>query len=147
MHFCSMLIVSIVSCLLPPQVPKPAEDKDKIQGVWVFSSSERDGKQELTDLKGVLEIELGADTFRFHLPAGARHAQSYKLDPKASPKTIDWTPAGKPEPQQPMLGIYELDGDSLKICWGPIRGARPKEFTAKAGTQHWLWILKRQQKK
>jgi len=35
----------------------------------------------------------------------------YKLDPDASPKSIDMSEGGRLSP-----GIYELDGDTLKIC-------------------------------
>ena len=29
-----------------------------------------------------------------------------------------------------MVGIYELDGDTLKICWRERSGGRPTEFAA-----------------
>jgi uncharacterized protein (TIGR03067 family) len=147
MHFCPILIAIMVA-LFPAQTSqKLAEDKDKMQGVWVFASSERDGKQELIDWKDILELEFSGDTFRFHLPAGAKHPQPFKLDQSVSPKTIDWLPGEKNRLTKPFIGIYELAGDDLKICWGKQDGPRPKEFTAKAGTERWLWDLKRQTKK
>lgn len=143
MHLCSILIAAVVSVHLFGQPPKPAKDEEKIQGVWVFASGERDGKQELSDLKDRLEMEFAADAFRFHLPAGARHLQPFKLDSGPSPKTIDWLPGEKNVLLKPVQGIYKLAGDKLKICWGEQGAPRPKEFTAKAGTKQWLWVLNR----
>jgi uncharacterized protein (TIGR03067 family) len=126
--------------------PKPASDAEKVPGVWRFTSSERDGKAEPCDPKNPLEVEFTGETFRFSLPAGASHPQGYKLDPTAKPKAIDWLAGGKHGSSKPLAGIYELDGDTLKICWGTGGGGRPKEFTTKAETGEWLWVLKRAKK-
>jgi uncharacterized protein (TIGR03067 family) len=122
------------------------EDREKLQGVWAITSSERDGKPEQGDSKSPLELGFAAETFRFHLPAGARHPQPYQLDPNAKPKAIDWLAGGRHGPSEPLLGIYELEGDTLKICWGQ-NGRRPKEFASGAGKGAWLWVLKRAARK
>jgi uncharacterized protein (TIGR03067 family) len=55
-----------------------------------------------------------------------------KIDEKAKPKTWDWTkfsgPDGQEVPDNPA--IYDIDGDSLKICSGGPGNARPTEFKA-----------------
>jgi len=40
-------------------------------------------------------------------------------------------------------GIYLLEGDRLKICFGKADG-RPKELTAKAGSGQGVYTLKRE---
>jgi uncharacterized protein (TIGR03067 family) len=130
---CRWLLLLVAVLLVGADEPKKVPtDADRIQGVWQFESSERAGKKEIT-----------ADTFRFHLPAGARHPQPYKLDPAKAPKTIDWLPDGKRGPTDPLPGIYALDGDTLKICWGPKGKDRPKEFKTTTDRDDWLWVLKR----
>jgi uncharacterized protein (TIGR03067 family) len=141
---CQWLIIPAVALLSAADAAqKPQRDGDRIQGTWTVTSSEREGKKEPGTEKDPLQLEFAADTFRFLLPAGARHKQPYKLDPSKKPKTIDWLDGGKNGPSKPLLGIYELDGDTLKICWGKEGGERPQEFQTKAGTEDWLWILKR----
>src|SRR6478672_702546 len=107
---------------------KPPADGDRIQGVWNLVSSERGGKAEAGDERQPLQIEFTAESFRFRLPAGARHSQPYKLDAGTTPKAIDWVPGGKNGPSKSVPGIYELDGDTLKICWGEGDKERPREF-------------------
>jgi uncharacterized protein (TIGR03067 family) len=141
-----------LTCLLLPALAflvggdvakKPPPDAERIQGVWTFTSSEREGKDENIGDKVSLQMEFTADTFRFRLPAGARHTQPYKLDASKRPKTIDWLAGGKTGPTEPLFGIYELEGDTLKICWGKKGMARPGEFNTKTGAGDWLWVLKR----
>ena len=85
---------------------------EQIPGIWLVASSERDGKAEPGDQKDPLQLEFTDKTFRFRLPGGARHPQSYKLDPTAKPKAIDWV-GGKNGPTKPVPGIYQLDGEQL----------------------------------
>jgi uncharacterized protein (TIGR03067 family) len=124
-------------------VQKPQTDEERIQGVWKLVSSEREGKREPGDVKYPLQLVFSTDTLRFALPAGARHPQPYKLDATRKPKRIDWLAGGKNGPSKPVPGIYELDGDTLKICWGGPGKERPRRFKTKAGTGDWLWICKR----
>ena len=68
----------------------------------------------------------------------------YHLDPTRSPKTIDLFLLG--EPRRNGLGLYLLEGDTLKLCMSlnPERvGDRPKEFATKAGEMRAILTLKR----
>jgi uncharacterized protein (TIGR03067 family) len=141
------LLLSAVALLSGADAaPKPQKAEDRIQGVWELVSSEREGRIEPGSERDPLQLEFTADTFRFRLPAGARHPQPYKLDPGKKPKLIDWLAGGRHGPSKPVPGIYELEGDRLKICWGGEGKARPQEFTTKAGAGEWLWSLRRAKK-
>src|SRR5205823_12704263 len=68
----------------------------------------------------------------------------YHLDPSKSPKQIDFTILG--EVKKTGLGIYQLDGDTLKLCLSidPAKvDQRPKEFAAKAGEKRVVLTLRR----
>jgi uncharacterized protein (TIGR03067 family) len=64
---------------------------------------------------------------------------TYALDPAKKPKAIDLR-AGKDGPVV-LRGIYEVEGDRLKICYGA--GERPDKFAARAGSERAFIKLKR----
>lgn len=114
----------------------------KFQGTWRFVSIEAEGaKSEEADFKDARLIIKGNT---FQMPAGPeRVAGTFKLDPTQKPKTIDVTFADGPEKGKTALGIYELTGDTYKVCIGLVGKERPKEFVSKPGSGHVLETLQR----
>jgi uncharacterized protein (TIGR03067 family) len=67
------------------------------------------------------------------------------LDPTKTPKAIDFEITSGTYKGVVYLGIYELDGDTLRICFAmPDRPVRPTEFTAGKGSVRALSELKRE---
>ena len=69
-----------------------------------------------------------------------------ELDPSKSPKTIDMTLTEGPNKGAIMLGIYEIDADTLKACFDPQGKTRPTEFKSTPGSANFLNIHKRMKK-
>jgi uncharacterized protein (TIGR03067 family) len=67
-----------------------------------------------------------------------------KLNPKAKPKELDITGTDGPNKGKTILAIYELDGDTLRICYDLTGKNRPTEFKTKEGTQLFLVTYKRE---
>jgi uncharacterized protein (TIGR03067 family) len=64
---------------------------------------------------------------------------SYKIDADKKPKLFDLTlPNG-----EKMVGIYDLDGDTLKIALSEKGDMRPKDFDGKADPNNHVLVLKR----
>ena len=76
----------------------------------------------------------------------AYQASPQKLDPSKSPKAIDVTITEGPSKGAVMLGIYEFDGDTLKVCFDPEGKKRPTEFKSPAGSQTFYNVHKRAKK-
>lgn len=66
------------------------------------------------------------------------------MDGAKNPKTIDMIFTEGPEKGKTSLGIYELDGDNLKICLGLVGRDRPKEYLTKQNSGHALETLERE---
>src|SRR4051812_11803493 len=75
---------------------------------------------------------------------GTTHETTFKLDPTKKPKAIDmWFPDG---PELPKLGkgVYELDGDTLKVCRHQAPGEdRPTQIGSWPGTNLFVVTWKR----
>jgi uncharacterized protein (TIGR03067 family) len=105
------------------------KEKKLLQGTWVVQSVSRAGKAT-DDGKGA-EIEFAGDQVTFKMKKGDEQKEmkgKYKIDPTKKPKTIDIQFTEKKG-----LGIYELEGDTLRVCHGvkEEESARPTAFTDK----------------
>lgn len=70
----------------------------------------------------------------------------YTIDPSKKPKTIDYMMTEGPTKGKTHLGIYELDGDTVKFCFAAPGKDRPTDFTAKEGSERTLSVWKREKK-
>jgi uncharacterized protein (TIGR03067 family) len=67
------------------------------------------------------------------------------LDPTTTPKAIDIEVASGAHEGVVYRGIYELDGDTLRICFAlPDKPVRPTEFSAVKGSARALAEFKRE---
>ena len=119
-------LVSVLSVLFTN--PSYAEGDVKLDGKWVIISVERDGKADDT-LKGAVREHKG-EKYTMTLKEGKSFEGSMKVD--ATAKSIDMMPADGKYKGKTLLGIYELDGDTLKICFAEPGKERPKTFVSKA---------------
>lgn len=113
-------------------------DSDSLVGTWKATSIEANGKTIKGDDASRMEMQFKPDTLIIKGSFGDDREESctWKIDVSKSPKTLDFTP-GK---HDPVLAIYELNGDELKICFIKESKERPKEMSASKQT---LITLKR----
>jgi uncharacterized protein (TIGR03067 family) len=105
-------------------------DKDKLQGEWSLVSYELDGECVKTTKDHVMyhSFKIEGVKIRYTRTSGECQDSTFAVDSSKKPKTIDITHkdfGGK-------KGLYELDGDTLKICssiflrWDSFRPAALK---------------------
>jgi uncharacterized protein (TIGR03067 family) len=118
----------------------------KFQGIWTFESVEAGGKKAPADqLKGAT-ITFAADKFTVKKGDEVIQVGTQKLDPSRSPKTIDVRMTEGLNKGAVMLGIYEIDGDTLKVCFDEEGKQRPTEFKSPAGSATFVNVHKRAKK-
>jgi uncharacterized protein (TIGR03067 family) len=115
-------------------------DLKNLQGTWYILTLEMEGQKYPT---GGSKIVIQGSRF-VSLNMGAEYEGSVSIDETQTPKTFDLLFEKGPEKGNKSLGIYELDGDSWKICLGLAGKRRPTKFAAEKGTGHALELLERE---
>ena len=120
-----------------------AKDKEKLIGTWAPVSITVGGKPRPDEEVKKSKMVIAADKITILREGKDEDKATYKIDTTKKPRTIDITPSTGGEAGQVMPGIYELDGDTLKMCFARPKGERPKEFASKEGTENAVIVLKR----
>jgi uncharacterized protein (TIGR03067 family) len=126
----------------PKEVPFKKE-LARFQGTWQLEHLEENGKKSSgAALKG-RSLFFGRDTFLFRLENNLIQLGMLKIDPTKSPKTFNAVVMRGPQKGDALLGIYTLEGDTLKVCLSLDGDERPKEFSAPEKSGRALMTCKR----
>ena len=114
---------------------KPKDDAHLVQGSWDW-----DPTLKQSDAQPVVLLErvvVKGDTLTFHYSLDGKKFTTpteFKLDPKGSPKEIDFTPTDQDNANKgkAYLGLYEVKAGQLRICYRGPGSTRPKDFNDKA---------------
>ena len=107
----------------------------KFEGAWTFESVEAGGKEVPAAEFKRITVTFEGDRYTVKKGDEVIQAATQKLDPSKSPKTLDVTVAEGPHQGVVMLGIYEISGDTLKVCFDPEGKKRPTQFKSASGSQ------------
>lgn len=112
-------------------------DAKMIQGVWRVTEATRAGQPDAAELGAKYTFDL--KTMRFERATGNVSNTGefgYKLDAGRKPKIIELE-TGK-------RWLYQLDGDTLRVCFSLQGDAPPAEFPPKPDPLLAVRVLKRQ---
>jgi uncharacterized protein (TIGR03067 family) len=118
-------------------------DQKAVQGTWLVAELEADGHKMPASMLGGAKVVIKGDLFMSH-GMGATYEGDVELDAAQSPKHFTLKFTKGPEKGNTNPGIYELDGDTWRICIATRGGERPKKFATKAGSGHALETLVRE---
>lgn len=130
--------LTVVLVAWPARGDDPKADDKALQGTWEVAEAELGGKP--ISLKGVtLTLEDG----KYTLKSGSLDKGTYSADAGKKPKEMDIKGTEGPNKGKTFPAIYELSGDTLKICYDLSGKARPTEFKTAEGTKQFLATYKR----
>jgi len=135
-----LALAGLAGFAIAAEVPTDEElskAKAALKGTWQVISAEEGGDPLPAGIISQLKHVFDGDAIIMVVGEKEKLAQ-YKIDPTASPKTIDII-----KKDEVSLGIYELEGDKLRICLSKdLR--RPTKFESKSETgRNALVIFKR----
>ena len=113
------------------------DDHKNIIGTWRLTSVEDSGRVVPQDQLNEVTF-LITETKLISKIAGRKSESTYELRPSRNPKEIELTEAGVTKP-----GIYELKGDTLRLCVSQGDKERPVTFRTHPDSQKIVFRLKR----
>ncbi len=140
-----LLTLVLLSCWLVgcgvPHAADSLEDAKRWQGTWRLVSCTYDGAPQMADMQWVvdgdhynirLNRQLGPDPYTFKLDTSQKHIDvTHHETPKG-------TYGGK------VTGIYEISGDSLRVCYDLTGRQYPTSFDAARGSRQVLYQFQRE---
>ena len=102
-------------------------------------------RQPADDLKG-LTVTFAGDKYTVKKGDEVIQVGTQKLDPSKSPKAIDVKVTEGLNKGAVMLGIYEINGDTLKVCFDAEGKKRPTQFKSAPASKTFVNVHKRLKK-
>ena len=137
-HIKHILYVCLtVTASLTAFAADPPDDVKAVQGSWTPAKAELAG-QPMPD--AVLKsISLKLDNGKYEVFVGDKPDKgTYTLDSASKAKGMTITGTEGPNKGKTFPAIYELKGDTLRICYDLSGAKRPTEFKSIAGTGLYL---------
>jgi len=138
----SVLFFSMLGALALARGDAGAETKD-LEGTWLPLSGEFAGKPYSDQILKTIKLVVKDD--KYTVTVGDKTDEgTCKLDRTKSPKTLDIKGTKGPNEGKTILAIYELDKDTLRVCYDLGGKERPGGFKTKPDTSLFLLTYKRE---
>lgn len=134
--------VLLAGCLLHSMTFAVADEKSdnalkEFQGRWKAAKVVVDGQQASGQI--AMKLVFTCQGNQWIPDDNPRDIATVQLDPEKKPAWIDVTDGAR----QTTLGLYELSGDTLKLCFGVPGSERPRELASRRGGGHFYLEMKR----
>ena len=131
------LLIGLAAATVSPACADDNEavkkDLAQLQGQWAMVSGSADGQPMPSEMVPQMKRTCKGDELSVTMAGQVFMKAKITLDPSKKPKTIDYKMIGGFTEGKTQLGIYELEGDTLKSCFGKPGAERPTDFTSKPG--------------
>jgi uncharacterized protein (TIGR03067 family) len=118
-------------------------DLAKFQGEWSMVSGLADGQAMPNALLATAKRVCKDDETTVTVSGQLILKAKFTIDPTKTPKSIDYQATDGPTKGRKHLGIYEVEKDSLKFCFGSPDAERPTTFESKPGDGRTFSVWKR----
>jgi len=119
-----------------------ANDAKVIEGKWKPVKAELGGNPMTDAVLRTITMKLDHGKYEVFV-AGNPDRGTYTMDAGTQPKSISVTGTEGPNNGKTFPAIYELNGDTLRICYDLSGAKRPTEFKSNPGTRLYLVTYQR----
>src|SRR5262245_12147674 len=109
-----------------------SKDLENLQGSWRVTALEVDGQTVPMDTLGNAGIVINGDHF-VSTGMGNEYKGTFEVDAKSRPRKLTMKFDTGPEKGNTNLAIYEMKGDTWKLCIATQGKVRPLRFGTKRG--------------
>lgn len=132
-----LVVLSASLTVAAEDAKKDKKDLDLMQGTWQVVASESGiGKAPKEALEQAnLRLTIKGNKFVYKSGDKTLLEGTIEINPAKKPKTLDakgTDPQGK---EVATTGIYELDGDTMRVCFVIKGEKRPEVFASKPGSK------------
>ncbi|MDB6020661.1 MAG: hypothetical protein JWQ04_518 [Pedosphaera sp.] len=129
---CLLLVAS-----MPLLAADSSDDAKALQGNWIPVKAELAGQPMADAVMKSITLKLDHGKYLVTV-AGEPDNGTYTLDLTSNPKGMTITGTEGPNHGRTFPAIYELKGDTLRICYDLSGAKRPTAFKSLAGTKLYL---------
>jgi uncharacterized protein (TIGR03067 family) len=133
---CITFIASV--CLTSFAATDDSTDVKALQGSWVPAKAELGGQPLPSDVLKTITLKLTNQDYEVTITGEQSDAGTWSIDPSSKPKGMTIVGTKGPNAGKTFPCIYELKGDTFRICYDLSGAKRPTEFKTTAGTKLYL---------
>jgi uncharacterized protein (TIGR03067 family) len=126
-----------------PQNDAVKKEVERLQGAWAPVSSNTEGKDTAEAELRIFRLTVKGDRWLLSLKGGKPIVEpTFRVGPTTKPKTLDVVSVTQ-QGKILLRAVYELEGDTLKLCFAVGEAERPKEFKSAEGSRSGITVYKR----
>lgn len=140
----SLLLVLVAALLISASAlgDDVKDELKKLQGKWSPISAELGGTKLSEEQLKAIQLTLEGEKYTVKI-GDISDLGTIEIDPSKTPRTMDIIGTEGPNKGKTIPAIYEVSGDTLKVCYSLDGKDRPTEFKAGAATKVFLVVYKR----
>ena len=144
----SFVTLAAMFLMLGADDPQEAAKKEmtKLQGEWSMVAGEKDGRTAPRSFIQGAKRVCKDDDLTVTVDNRVYMKAKIVIDPTKNPKAIEYMVTEGDHKGKTLLGIYELEGDTVKFCFAPPDTERPTDFRAGKGSGRTYSVWKRSSK-
>ena len=134
----TLLCLCLVFCAsLQAFGDEPSDETKALNGVWLPVTAELAGVPMPDAVLKTITLKMDNGKYEVSV-AGELDKGVYRVNATVNPKTVTVTGMAGPNAGKIFPAIYDLQGETLRVCYDLSGAGRPKEFKTAAGTQYYL---------